>query len=257
MVVVSAQVSALHPRCSHLERMLVPPARLLNAAGPQPLPPALTCAPLSRPPACSGTQVEAELNGLDREEAAEYLEALGVEEGGLKSLIRCGRAGLAHRSGAWPAGPAGECTEGRRAVPPLPSLTHNPPTHPTQPLIPSMCCPCVSHPRRATYRQLGLLTYFTSGEKETRAWTIKEGFTAPQAAGVIHTGERAAGQEAAPPGDVLPVSFVLLPSVCCLAYRPHHRPHPHLLPAPPAQTLKRGLSAPRPWRTLTMWRRAA
>ena len=40
----------------------------------------------------------------------------------------------------------------------------------------------------ATYKQLGLLTYFTSGEKETRAWTIKEGFTAPQAAGVIHTG---------------------------------------------------------------------
>ncbi|KAI7843618.1 hypothetical protein COHA_002858 [Chlorella ohadii] len=72
-------------------------------------------------------QVEAELNGLDKEEAAEYLEALGVQEGGLKSLIR------------------------------------------------------------ATYKQLGLLTYFTSGEKETRAWTIKEGFTAPQAAGVIHT----------------------------------------------------------------------
>ena len=43
--------------------------------------------------------------------------------------------------------------------------------------------------RSATYKQLGLLTYFTSGEKETRAWTIKEGFTAPQAAGVIHTGE--------------------------------------------------------------------
>ena len=42
---------------------------------------------------------------------------------------------------------------------------------------------------RATYKQLGLLTYFTSGEKETRAWTIKEGFTAPQAAGVIRTGE--------------------------------------------------------------------
>ena len=40
---------------------------------------------------------------------------------------------------------------------------------------------------RATYKQLGLLTYFTTGEKETRAWTIKEGMTAPQAAGVIHT----------------------------------------------------------------------
>ncbi|GAB4814047.1 hypothetical protein N2152v2_001093 [Parachlorella kessleri] len=72
-------------------------------------------------------QVEAELNELDKEEAAEYLASLGVEEGGLGSLIS------------------------------------------------------------ATYRQLGLLTYFTTGEKETRAWTIKAGFTAPQAAGVIHT----------------------------------------------------------------------
>eukprot|EP00240_Pyramimonas_obovata_P001979 CAMPEP_0118934102 /NCGR_PEP_ID=MMETSP1169-20130426/13638_1 /TAXON_ID=36882 /ORGANISM="Pyramimonas obovata, Strain CCMP722" /LENGTH=459 /DNA_ID=CAMNT_0006876967 /DNA_START=57 /DNA_END=1436 /DNA_ORIENTATION=- len=40
---------------------------------------------------------------------------------------------------------------------------------------------------RATYESLGLRTYFTSGEKETRAWTIKAGMTAPQAAGVIHT----------------------------------------------------------------------
>ena len=40
---------------------------------------------------------------------------------------------------------------------------------------------------RATYHLLGLKTYFTAGEKEIRAWTIKEGFTAPQAAGVIHT----------------------------------------------------------------------
>ena len=39
---------------------------------------------------------------------------------------------------------------------------------------------------RAAYKQLKLQTYFTTGEKETRAWTIKEGFTAPQAAGVIH-----------------------------------------------------------------------
>jgi obg-like ATPase 1 len=37
------------------------------------------------------------------------------------------------------------------------------------------------------YQQLNLLTYFTTGEKETRAWTIKSGFTAPQAAGVIHS----------------------------------------------------------------------
>lgn len=72
-------------------------------------------------------QVEAELKGLDAEEAAEYLADLGAEEGGLGSLIR------------------------------------------------------------ATYKQLGLLTYFTTGEKETRAWTIKQGMTAPQAAGVIHT----------------------------------------------------------------------
>ena len=40
---------------------------------------------------------------------------------------------------------------------------------------------------RATYRLLGLRTYFTTGEKETRAWTIQAGMTAPQAAGVIHT----------------------------------------------------------------------
>ena len=40
---------------------------------------------------------------------------------------------------------------------------------------------------RNAYAQLKLQTYFTTGEKETRAWTIKEGFTAPQAAGVIHT----------------------------------------------------------------------
>lgn len=72
-------------------------------------------------------QVEAELNELEAEEAAEYLKDLGVEEGGLKSLIR------------------------------------------------------------ATYKQLGLLTYFTTGEQETRAWTVRAGSTAPQAAGVIHS----------------------------------------------------------------------
>ncbi len=72
-------------------------------------------------------QVEAELNELEPEEAAEFLEGLGVSEGGLGSLIR------------------------------------------------------------ATYRQLGLRTYFTTGEKETKAWTIRAGMTAPQAAGVIHT----------------------------------------------------------------------
>ena len=39
----------------------------------------------------------------------------------------------------------------------------------------------------AGYRLLGLITYFTVGEKETKAWTIRRGTKAPQAAGVIHT----------------------------------------------------------------------
>jgi GTP-binding protein YchF len=72
-------------------------------------------------------QVEAELIELPQAERGEFLESLGVEEGGLKSLIR------------------------------------------------------------ATYELLGLRTYFTTGPKETRAWTIQSGMVAPQAAGVIHT----------------------------------------------------------------------
>ncbi len=40
---------------------------------------------------------------------------------------------------------------------------------------------------RAAYHLLNLQTYFTAGVKEVRAWTIDKGFTAPQAAGVIHT----------------------------------------------------------------------
>ena len=72
-------------------------------------------------------QVEAELIELPDEDRAEFLAGLGVEEGGLASLIR------------------------------------------------------------ATYKLLGLRTYFTTGEKETRAWTITAGMSAPQAAGVIHT----------------------------------------------------------------------
>ena len=72
-------------------------------------------------------QVEAELLELDEAERQDYLESLGIEEGGLKSLVR------------------------------------------------------------ATYELLGLQTYFTTGEKETRAWTIPVGATAPQAAGVIHS----------------------------------------------------------------------
>ena len=72
-------------------------------------------------------QVESELIELSPEETKDFLEALGVEEGGLKSLIR------------------------------------------------------------ATYDLLGLRTYLTTGETETRAWTITAGTKAPQAAAVIHT----------------------------------------------------------------------
>ncbi|UKP00624.1 redox-regulated ATPase YchF [Nostoc sp. UHCC 0870] len=72
-------------------------------------------------------QVEAELVELPEEDKADFLESLGVKEGGLKSLIT------------------------------------------------------------ATYTLLGLRTYFTCGPKETRAWTINAGMSAPQAAGVIHS----------------------------------------------------------------------
>lgn len=40
---------------------------------------------------------------------------------------------------------------------------------------------------RAAYHLLDLITYFTAGVQEVRAWTIKKGWSAPQAAGVIHT----------------------------------------------------------------------
>ncbi len=40
---------------------------------------------------------------------------------------------------------------------------------------------------KSIYKLLGLETFFTAGEKENRAWTIRSGSTAPQAAGVIHT----------------------------------------------------------------------
>jgi ribosome-binding ATPase len=40
---------------------------------------------------------------------------------------------------------------------------------------------------RGAYRLLGLQTFFTAGEKEVRAWTVRAGATAPQAAGAIHT----------------------------------------------------------------------
>ena len=47
--------------------------------------------------------------------------------------------------------------------------------------------PGVSKLINKAYNLLNLQTYFTAGEKEVRAWTIKKGMTAPQAAGVIHT----------------------------------------------------------------------
>jgi len=40
---------------------------------------------------------------------------------------------------------------------------------------------------QASYRLLGLITFFTAGKQEVRAWTVREGSKAPQAAGVIHT----------------------------------------------------------------------
>lgn len=47
--------------------------------------------------------------------------------------------------------------------------------------------PGVNRLIRSAYQLLDLQTYFTAGEKEVRAWTIKKGSTAPQAAGVIHS----------------------------------------------------------------------
>lgn len=47
--------------------------------------------------------------------------------------------------------------------------------------------PALATLARECYRLLGLQSYFTAGEKEVRAWTIKQGATAPEAAGVIHT----------------------------------------------------------------------
>ena len=40
---------------------------------------------------------------------------------------------------------------------------------------------------RASYEILNLITYFTAGVKEVRAWTVRNGAKAPEAAGVIHT----------------------------------------------------------------------
>ena len=74
---------------------------------------------------CAG--VEAELADLDPEEAAEYLESLGLERSGLETLAQ------------------------------------------------------------AAYKLLGLQSYFTAGPMEVRAWTVRIGAKAPEAAGVIHS----------------------------------------------------------------------
>lgn len=71
-------------------------------------------------------RIEEEISQLDEDEAAIFLEEMGLEEAGLGRMIRAG------------------------------------------------------------YELLGLQTYFTAGPKETRAWTIRKGTLAPQAAGVIH-----------------------------------------------------------------------
>jgi ribosome-binding ATPase YchF (GTP1/OBG family) len=47
--------------------------------------------------------------------------------------------------------------------------------------------PGVNRLIRQAYHLLNLQTYFTAGVKEVRAWTIRKGMTAPQAAGVIHS----------------------------------------------------------------------
>src|SRR5262249_19549263 len=47
--------------------------------------------------------------------------------------------------------------------------------------------PALATLARECYRLLGLQSYFTAGEKEIRAWTIRRGAAAPEAAGVIHT----------------------------------------------------------------------
>ena len=73
-------------------------------------------------------KIEAEIASLDKEEEREeFLKEVGLEESGLKKLIR------------------------------------------------------------GTYNLLGLKTYFTAGEKEVRAWTYRDGMTAPECAGIIHT----------------------------------------------------------------------
>lgn len=47
--------------------------------------------------------------------------------------------------------------------------------------------PALTRVIRAAYKQLNLITFFTAGEKETRAWTLPQGTLAPQAGGLIHS----------------------------------------------------------------------
>ena len=72
-------------------------------------------------------KMEEELSEIEEEEALEYLDAMGVDDSGVASLIK------------------------------------------------------------GSYDLLGLASYLTAGEKETRAWTFTKGMTAPQCAGLIHT----------------------------------------------------------------------
>ncbi|MFT4570632.1 MAG: GTP-binding protein YchF [Hyphomicrobiaceae bacterium] len=83
--------------------------------------------PLGRPVLLISAKIEADLVGLDDEEAQEFLDSYGVKESGIQQVIR------------------------------------------------------------RSYETLGLVSYFTAGEKEVRAWTIESGWRAPRAAAVIHT----------------------------------------------------------------------
>ena len=83
--------------------------------------------PLYYPGGSVSQVVEAAKRDLDPEDAADYLESLGLEQPGLDVLAQ------------------------------------------------------------AAYKLLGLQSFFTAGEMEVKAWTVRQGATAPQAAGVIHT----------------------------------------------------------------------
>ena len=62
---------------------------------------------------------------------------------------------------------------------------------------------------QAGYDLLGLQTYFTAGEKEVRAWTVKKGATAPQAAGAIHTDLNAVLSARKPPLSMIMSNIVV------------------------------------------------